>query len=458
MIYTGVAGIYQYSPSRDIIKITKTLIRNLSHRGTSIVASCKDEAHVDTEEFTEYGAPILVQFGFDIDIGSFRQTNTSSDRIIVMDGRIYNMSPLKVDKAKIREASGYFSIAIYDKKKNRLEVYRDFLGRRPLFYGYNSKVFVFASEAKGFREFMKPKRLPPGSMIIIEEDGFSVEEYYEFESLLEAPSITDFSKCVSLLEDMLRTSVGRSMEDGSPAIMFSGGLDSSTLAHIAHEFSDVELFSIAIPESRDYIWAKRAAELLGMRLNLRIVKEEEIEEYIYKTIRATEEKDPLKIMIGTPIYIVCEFIHDSGYKIALAGQGADELFGGYAKYLRMTKEELSKALIEDVRSLAEKNLERDDNVAMANSVDLRTPYLSDEIIKLALRMPIEFKVRNGIRKYILRRVAMKMGVPREIVNMEKKAIQYSTGIAKHIGKIAKKRKMSIAEYVSKIYAEIWGED
>ena len=162
-------------------------------------------------------------------------------------------------------------------------------------------------------------------------------------------------------------------------------------------------------------------------------------------------------LIGIPIYIVCEFIHDCGYKIAFAGQGADELFGAYAKSLRMNFEELKRALFEDVVTLADKNLERDDHVAMANSVDLRTPYLYDEIVKLALKIPATFKVRNGIRKYILRKTAERIGVPKDIVYAEKKAIQYSTGVTKFIEKIAQRKNMRISEYIEHVYKEVWGE-
>jgi asparagine synthase (glutamine-hydrolysing) len=121
----------------------------------------------------------------------------------------------------------------------------------------------------------------------------------------------------------------------------------------------------------------------------------------------------------------------------LTGQGADELFAGYRRYESMPPPELESALKHDLDNIAENNLERDDAVTMANSVELRVPYLDREVVELALRIAPELKVHGGVRKYILRLCAKKI-LPDELAFKEKKAAQYSSGIYSAIEKLARK--------------------
>ena len=91
----------------------------------------------------------------------------------------------------------------------------------------------------------------------------------------------------------------------------------------------------------------------------------------------------------------------------------------------------------DLGNIARNNLERDDAVTMANSVELRVPYLDRKVVELARRIVPELKIHNGIRKYILR-MASSMILPDELVWKEKKAAQYSSGVYSAMEKLARK--------------------
>jgi len=91
----------------------------------------------------------------------------------------------------------------------------------------------------------------------------------------------------------------------------------------------------------------------------------------------------------------------------------------------------------DFENIARNNLERDDAVTMANSVELRVPYLDKRVIELALSITPELKIHNGIRKYILRQAASTV-LPDELAWKEKKAAQYSSGIYSAMEKLARK--------------------
>jgi asparagine synthase (glutamine-hydrolysing) len=139
--------------------------------------------------------------------------------------------------------------------------------------------------------------------------------------------------------------------------------------------------------------------------------------------------------------------------VALTGQGADELFAGYSRYLRMSKTKLEAELLRDISNIGEANLQRDDSVSMANSIELRLPYMDSDVIGIALALPINLKINNGRRKYILKSIAKKMGLPEPIINKSKKAIQYSSGVEKAIRSLAKQEDNTIEDYLKSIYLE-----
>ena len=96
----------------------------------------------------------------------------------------------------------------------------------------------------------------------------------------------------------------------------------------------------------------------------------------------------------------------------MTGQGADELFGGYRRhegFLEQGPEVLDREIYSDLKNISTINLERDDMVTMANSVELRVPFLDKEVIKTGLAISPELKVlkKDGFytRKYILRKAA-----------------------------------------------------
>jgi len=136
--------------------------------------------------------------------------------------------------------------------------------------------------------------------------------------------------------------------------------------------------------------------------------------------------------------------------VILSGQGADELFAGYKRYESLKAEDLEIALRTDLDNIAQNNLERDDAVTMANSVELRVPYLDKKVIELALSISPELKIHNAIRKYILRRAASNI-LPDELVWKEKKAAQYSSGIYSAMEKLAKKN--GYGKYLRKYLSE-----
>jgi asparagine synthase (glutamine-hydrolysing) len=334
-------------------------------------------------------------------------------------------------EAAIQELDGDYAFAYYE--NGEITLVRDPAGVKPLYF-IKGEVFAFASEKKAL-SVMGQKEihvLKPGYML-----------NYSASSITET-KVTSFSPGKLLTveneaKDMLYQALERSIRKryyNPCAIAFSGGLDSSLLAAVC---KDAKLYSVGMAGSHDIAQTKKAAQLLGLLDNLHLheITMEELESAIPDVIKAIESPDPLMVSIALPLYFASKYASCDGMRVILSGQGADELFAGYKRYESLPPEDLEIALRTDLDNIAQNNLERDDAVTMANSVELRVPYLDKKVIELALSISPELKIHNGIRKYILRRAASKI-LPDELAWKEKKAAQYSSGIYSAMEKLARK--------------------
>lgn len=230
-------------------------------------------------------------------------------------------------------------------------------------------------------------------------------------------------------------------------ILFSAGLDSSLIAKVCEDLGKKPtLYSATMQASQEIAHIEKASEFFN-EIKIRAIRVDEVESYAKKVIAAANSSSAIHVGIGIPFYIACEEAKKDRHRLVLLGQGADELFAGYHRYLKMSERELEEALTKDLEKLKKIDLKRDTAIARQNSLELRFPYLDGEVVEIALKIPIKLKIKNGVRKYILREVARKRGLPEFICAREKKAVQYSTGVDKALRKLAKEKGKSIEEYL-----------
>ena len=223
---------------------------------------------------------------------------------------------------------------------------------------------------------------------------------------------------------------------------------------------NIRLYAVGLENSQDIEFSKRIAKDLDLDLKTIIIDEETIRKSVPDVLTAIEDPNIMKLGVGMTIYLATKAIHEDNIKVALSGQGADELFGGYNRYLKHFDNntlfdayfDLDEEIYHDIANIYHVNLERDDAVAMANGVELRVPFLDKDVISLALDIPGKFKIKDGddlLRKHILRDLAKDIGVAEYIADRPKKAAQYGSGI----NKILKKkvlRSFDIEEFVESL--------
>ncbi len=225
-------------------------------------------------------------------------------------------------------------------------------------------------------------------------------------------------------------------------VMFSGGIDSALIAHIARRFkSKLFLYSVGTKDSEDMKYVGKFAGMLGLEVKQIIIGEEEIIDYYKELQSMLGEKDFMKVELAIPVFVCSRHAHKDGVSILLTGSGAEELFAGYDRHLQcfLKNGELRKMLHGELRALYSKDLENSSRTAALNQCELRYPFLDSDFIKVATSLKPELNLSiSGEKKIILKLISIELGLPREIAERLKKAMQYGSGIHKILLKARKK--------------------
>lgn len=220
------------------------------------------------------------------------------------------------------------------------------------------------------------------------------------------------------------------------AVAFSGGLDSSLVAFLLSKENKVVLYTCGVENSHDIKTAEKTSKDLSLPLKKILIAEKEIKEETENLAKVINSENPLILSFEFPLYFVAKNCNE---KIIAIGQGADELFGGYARYLKMPEEKLKEELNRDIENLIKIGVEREKKIAKHFGKEFFYPFLNENVVKIAKEIPLCQKVKNGKRKIILREIAKTFGIKQEIAEREKKASQYGSGIFKIVEKIKKEK-------------------
>ncbi|KMY51424.1 asparagine synthase (glutamine-hydrolyzing) [Peribacillus loiseleuriae] len=509
----------------NIIKMNKMI----THRGPD------DEGYF-FDEFVNFGFRRLSII--DIDNGNQPLSYENERYWIIFNGEIYNYLELKkelmeqgypfktdsdteviialyskIKEQAVRKLRGMFAFVIWDKVKKQLFGARDHFGIKPFFFCEQDEITYFASEKKSiltvineeldeqslqhylsFQYVPEPatltksiKKLLPGHYFTKKlGEKMKIEKYWKpnFQ-----PSNTEDSKLIKEIQDTLIDSVNVHMRSDVPVGSFlSGGIDSSFIVSIAKQINPkIKTFSVGF-ERHGYSEinvAEETAHALNVENSSYIISPEEFLAELPKIIWHMD--DPLADPAAIPLYFVAREARKQ-VKVALSGEGADELFGGYNIYrephslsvfsyipspLKHVLKAFSSALPEGVKgksfiergvtplqeryignanifnengkkrllmnyldhlengkvtdSIYSNSLGYDaitkmqnvdihtwlrgdillkaDKMSMANSLEVRVPFLDKQVFNIASKISGNQKVRNGTTKYILRKAA-----------------------------------------------------
>ena len=271
----------------------------------------------------------------------------------------------------LERTNGMFALALWDRAERRLSLARDRLGEKPLYYGWLGGTFLFGSELKALRShpafaaeidrdaltlffrhkyiphpwsiFKGIRKLPPGCLTTVRPDGgiAPVEPvaYWEANGVAEAAEADTFQgsmhEAVEQLDALLRDAVTLRMGSDVPlGALLSGGVDSSAVVALMQAESDrpVRSFTIGFEEASfdESHHAAAVARHLGTDHTMLTVTARDALDTI--PLLPTVYDEPFADSSQIPSYLVSRLAR-THVTVALSGDGGDELFGGYNRYL-----------------------------------------------------------------------------------------------------------------------------
>jgi asparagine synthase (glutamine-hydrolysing) len=429
------------------------------------------------------------------------------------DTEVVLYSFIEWKEACVERLNGIFAFAIWDEEGQSLFLARDRLGVKPLFYGLRKTTLIFGSElkavlahplikpeldAEGLAEIfaMGPGRTPgcgvfkginelkPGHCMIFDRKGIHIKCYWSLESRPhnDSEEVTA-EKIRYLLEDAVRRQL---VSDVPLCTLLSGGIDSSAItAMVAGAFksrgetvntfsvdytgNDVHFKASEFQPNSDPYYVKKVSSYFNTNHRCVTISNRRLAAALDDAVLARDL--PGMADIDSSLYLFCLEVK-KGATVALAGEGADEIFGGYPwfrrpedfnsdrfpwarkmhvrtgilsrellrlinpeEYLKMRYRETLKEVprlagespfdtrIREITYLSITRfmptlIDRMDRMSMATGLEVRVPYLDHRLVQYVWNIPWRIRSCGGIEKGILRRAVRDL-LPEEVLNRKK---------------------------------------
>ena len=376
----GIAGIVDFNKKSPSRKEVLRMATRLRHRGPDAIEAVQSSgaalAHTRLSIIDPAGGrqPMQSEDGrftltFNGEIFNYREIRT---RLRALGYRFRTQSDTEVlltafrhwGERCVEHLNGQWAFAVWDRERRTLFLSRDRLGIRPLHYTQVGKRFLFASEVKAlFADASVPREidpvgldqvftfwtplaprtvfrgiqeLPPGCNLTVRDGKVETRSYwrpnYSGLRVSGAPISTDADTAAEELLDLLLDATRLRLRADVPVgVYVSGGLDSSVNAALVRELADgpIRAFSIEFQE-KEFDESEFQRELAAsLRLDRSVVNctNSEIGDHFVDTIRHTER--PVLRTAPAPMQLLSGLVRESGFKVVLTGEGADEVFGGY---------------------------------------------------------------------------------------------------------------------------------
>ncbi|MFX1299488.1 MAG: asparagine synthase C-terminal domain-containing protein [Promethearchaeota archaeon] len=241
------------------------------------------------------------------------------------------------------------------------------------------------------------------------------------------------------LKTMLTHTIRSSLKSQDTfGVLFSGGLDSSILAAIlASIYSEpFPLFVTGITSAKDIPQARLAASHLNLPLTIRIFTHDDVKEKLRQILSLCGVVDLLHAELAITFFFATECANQNKVATIFSGQGADELFGGYARherhFIESGSEKTSIEMLFDLKKLQEVTLPCLQAVVNHFGLQLVTPFSDMSLIEYSHNLPFSCKLTLSsgevVRKQLLRQLAQELQLPSQVVNAPKRAVQYGSGV------------------------------
>jgi asparagine synthase (glutamine-hydrolysing) len=381
----GIAGVLGEGAEPNLSQALQNMLYHMQHRGPDGEGSwhrCIKNTHI----YLGHRRLAIV----DLHPRSAQPMVSHTQRhVIVFNGEIYNYASLRSELASLgylfkttsdtevllhawehwgmaclSKLRGMFAFAVWDNKDQKLHLIRDHAGIKPLYYCHTpSQVFSFASEVKpllynlsskhtqinrdglasylAYGSFQEPLTLyqgiysvPSGCVLTYTplNQQTQIQRYWFFPTV--KPSLSISQTDIEELDHLLTQSLQRHLVSDVPlAVFLSSGIDSTVIAAYAQSIQQqgLKAFTIGFQDSaahNEETQAQQTALRLKIPYQACMLSPEESIQHVYNHLNHTD----LPSMDGLNVSTLSSILRQHGYKAALSGQGADEIFGGYPSF------------------------------------------------------------------------------------------------------------------------------
>lgn len=341
-----------------------------------------------------------------------------------------------IKKGIARDEAGDGHQAVAQTTTMGLQLQRDPLGIAPLYYGYNEDgALCFASEVKALIQATRDiNEFPPGYRM----DGKHEKPYYLFdnyEALSDDPEAVARELRKRLENAVEKRILTNNLGDYSIGAWLSGGLDSSTLAALARPLVDrLTTFAAGVPGAPDLENARMVSQFIQSDHHEVVVNLKDMLEALPDVIYHLESFDAWLVRSSVTNYLVAQRASDY-VPAVFSGEGGDELFAGYSYLKQLEPMQLHNELIDITGRLHNTALQRVDRCASAHGTVAHVGFLDPQVVDYALRIPVSYKLHDGVEKWILRQAVTDL-LPEQVLMRPKAKFWEGAGVESQIAQYA----------------------
>lgn len=445
----GIAVLHDLAGNAPDAELGERMLARIEHRGPD-----GTESRLTGNTWLGHTRLLIV----DVEGGTQPLRDQSGERWVVCNGEIYNHLALREEFGDeyrtgsdsevalsaarhgidgIARLQGMFALAATHSGGAFLAA-RDRLGIKPLYWARRGDQIAFASEMCAFDADWRPdvEPFPPGH---VWSPDAGLQRFGEIRRPGTAFSSKDEAR-EAIRASLTQAVQRRLMADVPVGVFLSGGLDSSVVAAIMARLAEgetVHSFAAGTAGASDLAAARTVADHLGLEHHERVYSADDVVAVLPVVVASIESYEPSLVRSAVPNYLLSELAAQH-VKVVLTGEGADELFAGY-DHMRDIPDsaDLADHLQDSVDGLHHLNLQRCDRVTMAHGLEARVPFLDLDVIDVAERIPIDWRLPRelGQEKAILRE-SFEGYIPHEILWRIKEQFGDGSGTADVMGERA----------------------
>jgi asparagine synthase (glutamine-hydrolysing) len=455
----GIAAVFGAQPA-NWLNVVVEMLRKIEHRG-------------DPDHFGETHAFAAGAMGTNrlaiVDRDYGRQPVPSADHRywVVFNGEIYNHAELRDQlealgwpfattcdtevlangyahwgEGLLSRLDGQFAFVVFDSATGSWFAARDPMGIKPLYWGRQASAALFASEQKCLVPYTRDvETLPPGHCLA----NGRLRRYFNLEA--QPPGDTGEEPVVHFRRLLSRAVQKRVATDLPIAVMFSGGVDSTVVLHLARQHHrNVTAFTLGFPGAADLEVAKRFCAEFGIPQVICPLRPDKVIELLPRVVHGAEFFEGIDAMDACVAYFGYRRARELGFKVALCGEGSDEVLAGYDLFVDHPRPR--QLMRYRVANLHRTDVQRVDRAAMLNRVEARVPFLDTEFLRFSYHLPMSLKLKDGTAKWILRE-AFRSELPDYVLERPKVRMPDGTGLHRllydHAGRQAVQLEAAVRE-------------